>query len=69
MPAKLLRALAAYLSNWKNLLAHAVVGVVILLVALLLPVRWYVRVAILVAVVLLNLGRMSLERRRKARQG
>jgi predicted branched-subunit amino acid permease len=69
MPAKVLRALAAYLKDWKNLLAHAVVGVIILLVALLLPVPWYVRVAILAAVVLLNVARMSLERRRAARRG
>lgn len=62
---KLARGILNYLKDWKNLLAHALIGVGILLVAFFLPVKPLYRVLILVAVVILNVTRMRLEKRKK----
>lgn len=51
-----------YLKDWKNLLAHAIVGVMILSVALFLPVRPVYRIIILILVVVFNLVRMRMGR-------
>ena len=49
-----------YLKDWKNLLAHAIVGVMILSVALFLPVKPIYRVIILILVIAFNLVRMRM---------
>lgn len=63
---KVLRAIGAYLTDWKNLAVHAAFGVLLLCIALFLPVAWYVRAAILCCVVALNTLRMRWDRKRKA---
>ena len=62
---KIIRGILSYLTNWKNLLTHALIGVGILAAALLLPVKPAARICILVAVVALNIVRMKLEKRKK----
>lgn len=61
---RILRALAAYLTDWKNLLAHTLVGVAILAVAWFLPVKPLYRGIILCAVVGLNILRMRLSEKK-----
>jgi hypothetical protein len=61
-----LRGLAAYLSNWKNLLSHALVGIALVAIPLILPLPAIGRVGVFVAIVVLNLMRMRWDRRRKA---
>ncbi len=63
---KILKALAAYLTDWKNLLAHALIGVGLVAVAVFLPVHWAIRLAILVAVVAFNIARGRRDAARKA---
>lgn len=63
---KILSAILLYLKDWRNLLAHSLVGVAILFIALLLPVKPIDRVFVLIAVVFLNTLRMRLDKRRKA---
>lgn len=62
---KVVLAVWAYLKNWKNLLAHSLVGVGLLLIALFLPVKPIYRVLVLVAVVGANLIRTKLEKKKR----
>ena len=52
-----------YLKDWKNLLAHTLICVGILLVAFVIPVKPVYRVLLLVAVVGFNLIRMNHSKR------
>jgi len=65
---RILSAILRYLKDWKNLLAHTLVGVAILLIALFLPVKPLYRLLILVAVVALNTLRMRMDAQRKAKK-
>jgi hypothetical protein len=56
---KFLNGLWEYLKDWKNLLAHTIIGVGILLVAFAVPVKPLYRVILLAAVVGFNLIRMN----------
>lgn len=60
---KFLNGLWEYLKDWKNLLAHTLIGIAILLVAFAVPVKPIYRVMILVAVVAFNMIRMNHEKR------
>jgi diacylglycerol kinase len=48
-----------YLTNWKNLLLHTVIGVIILTIALFAPVSPYIRIAFVGVVVVINILRMK----------
>ena len=48
-----------YLKDWKNLLAHTLIGIGILLIAFFIPVNPFYRVLLLAAVVTFNLIRMN----------
>jgi hypothetical protein len=61
--SRLIASLVEYLSDWKNLLAHALIGVGILVVALWLPVSATLRALILVVVIVANIFRMRYEDR------
>jgi hypothetical protein len=63
---KVLNGLWNYLKDWKNLLTHALIGVGILLVALLMPVQPIYRILILIAVVIFNLARMNYAKKKEA---
>ena len=56
---KFLNGLWEYLKDWKNLLAHTLIGVGILLVAFVIPVKPLYRVLLLIVVVGFNLIRMN----------
>ncbi|MBI4975999.1 MAG: hypothetical protein HZC28_00860 [Spirochaetes bacterium] len=65
MVKTILRGIIGYLKDWKNLAMHAMIGVGILLVAIFLPVAWYIRVLLLVLIVTFNILRMRHEREQK----
>jgi hypothetical protein len=54
------KAVIDYLKDWKNLLFHAIVGVVLVVVALYLPVNVHIRIAIFLAVIAFNVFRKRL---------
>ncbi len=60
----ILKAVAIYLKDWKNLLVHSLVGFGILGIAIFLPVTPLLRIAFLVMVIVLNVIRMRWERSR-----
>ncbi len=47
-----------YLKDWKNLLAHALIGVLILAVGFYLPVKPAYRITLMVIIIILNTLRM-----------
>ena len=61
-----LKAVMNYLKDWKNLLAHAIVGILILAVGLFLPVPPIYRIAILLLVISLNILRMRMGAKKAA---
>ncbi|MBI9051915.1 MAG: hypothetical protein JEZ00_21040 [Anaerolineaceae bacterium] len=63
---KIFNAIWTYLKDWKNLLAHSLVGVAILLVAFIIPVEPIYRILILVIVVALNLIRMKYSKKHQS---
>lgn len=56
---RIIKGLKNYLTDWKNLLTHSIVGVVILAVALFAPVSPYIRLAFVGLVVAFNVVRMK----------
>lgn len=62
---KALKWIWNYLKDWKNLLAHTIVGVSILLVAFYLPVKPVYRIGFLVLVVGFNIIRMRISKKKK----
>lgn len=57
---KVFEAIWNYLKDWKNLLSHAIIGILILVVGLALPILPIYRIGILLFVVALNIFRMRL---------
>jgi len=62
---KTLNAIWTYLKDWKNLLAHALVGLLILAIGLALPIKPIYRIILLVVVIVLNTARMKLSEKKK----
>lgn len=58
-------AVIAYLKDWKNWLVHALIGVLLLLIAFVFPLKIYMRVIIFLIVIVLNTLRMKLENKKK----
>lgn len=56
---KIIEGLKIYLTDWKNLLTHGIVGVILLYCLLFAPVAWYWRVILLIIVIAFNLIRMN----------
>lgn len=56
---KIIDALKTYLTDWKNLLTHGVVGVILLYCLLFAPVAWYWRVTLFIIVIVFNVARMK----------
>ena len=48
---KIVDGLKMYLTDWKNLLTHGIVGVILLYCLLFAPVAWYWRVILLIIVI------------------
>ena len=61
---KVFEAVLNYLKDWKNLLSHAVIGILILVVGLSLPILPIYRIGILVLIVALNVFRMRLSEKK-----
>jgi hypothetical protein len=59
MMNKIINGVKMYLTDWKNLLTHTLVGVTILLIALFAPVSPYLRITIVIVVVIFNLLQMK----------
>jgi diacylglycerol kinase len=60
-----LNAVWTYLKNWKNLLAHTLVGLLILAIGLALPIKPIYRIILLAVVIVLNTARMKLSENNK----
>lgn len=60
---KFLKAIWNYLKDWKNLLAHSLIEVGIVVVALVIPIAPIYRVVFLVLVVGFNIIRMNHSKR------
>lgn len=65
MLKKTLNAIWTYLKDWKNLLAHTLVGLLILAIGLALPIKPIYRIILLVMVIVLNTMRMKLSEKNK----
>ena len=57
---KITNGIKSYLTDWKNLLAHAIVGVAILVIAIFLPVDIHIRMGFLLVVIIVNILRMRM---------
>ena len=57
------KAVKSYLTDWKNLLTHTIVGVLLVVVIFLIPVDPLLRIAIFLAVVVFNGFRMRYEKK------
>jgi len=66
---KVFEALWTYLKDWRNLLSHAIVGVLILVVGLSLPILPVYRFGILLLIVALNIFRMRLSKKKSVSPG
>ena len=49
-----------YLKDWKNLLGHTLVGVGIILISAVLPLPWWGRLIVLLALIVFNIYRERL---------
>lgn len=56
---RVFNGLKAYLTDWKNLLTHTLIGIFLLWFALFAPISPYIRVGVLIAVVAFNVIRMK----------
>jgi hypothetical protein len=55
---RILNGVKAYLSDWKNLLMHGIVGILIVIIALFAPISPYLRLEFVILVVGFNVLRM-----------
>jgi len=62
------KGLAAYLTDWKNLLAHALLGCLLLLIAIIAPVPIWAKLLLIICLVTLNILRMRWSKARKAKK-
>jgi hypothetical protein len=54
----ILKGVKTYLSDWKNLLMHSIVGILIVIIALFAPISPYLRLGCVILVVGFNVLRM-----------
>ncbi len=62
---KVLKSIWAYLKDWRNWLSHGLVGVGILAVGLLLPVKPIYRIILLFLIIGFNITRMKLSEKKE----
>ncbi|MCX6055865.1 MAG: hypothetical protein NTZ74_13320 [Chloroflexi bacterium] len=60
---KIINAVWDYLKDWRNLLTHGLIGVVLVVVALVIPVALIYRLVFLVLAIAFNLVRMNHKKR------
>ncbi len=61
----ILRGLKAYLCNWRNLLGHALLGVLFVAAAIWVPVPWWVKLIVIACLIAFNIVRMRLSAKKK----
>jgi len=62
------KGLASYLTDWKNLLAHALLGCLLLLIAIIAPVPIWGKFLLIICLVTLNILRMRWSKARKVKK-
>lgn len=63
---KIWHGLKGYLTDWRNLLGHALIGVLFLVVAIWVPVQLWIKLIVIVCLVTFNVIRMRLKARKVA---
>ena len=58
--------LKAYLTAWRNLLGHALLGVVFVVIAIWAPINLWLKLAIIACLITLNVLRMRAKSKKKA---
>lgn len=53
------KGLKAYLTDWKNLLGHALIGIILVVFTIWAPVPGWIRILVLLAVIGFNVWRMN----------
>lgn len=61
---KIWGGLKCYLKDWRNLLGHALLGIVLLVLAIWAPINIWIKLALMAYLIVFNIFRM----RRKARK-
>jgi hypothetical protein len=56
---KIFQGIKTYLTDWKNLLMHSIVGILIVIIALFAPISPYLRLGFVDVVVAFNILRMK----------
>lgn len=57
---KIINGIKAYVTDWKNLAVHAIVGIILAYCMFFAPLVWWVRMIIVLLVIGLNTLRMKL---------
>jgi uncharacterized membrane protein YfcA len=60
--------LKAYLTDWRNLLAHALFGVVLLVVAIWAPIDPWIKMGLILCLVAFNVWRMRRKKKKEHSQ-
>ena len=58
--------LKVYLTDWRNLLGHALLGVVFVVIAIWAPINLWLKLAIIACLITLNVLRMRAKSKKKA---
>ena len=58
--------LKAYLTDWRNLLGHALLGVVLVVVAVWAPITLWVKLVIIAVLITFNVLRMRIKNQKKS---
>ncbi len=61
-------ALKAYLTDWKNLLGHALLGVFFVVIAIWAPINLWLKLGIIACLIGLNILRMRLKSKKNAKE-
>jgi hypothetical protein len=56
---RILAGIKTYLTDWKNLLVHSIVGILIVIIALFAPISPYLRIGFVIIVIGFNVLRMK----------
>jgi hypothetical protein len=63
---RILTGIKTYLTDWKNLLMHSIVGVLIVIIALFAPISPYLRIGFVIVVIGFNVLRMNISQKYSA---
>jgi len=63
---KIWRGLKIYLTDWRNLMGHALVGVLFLALAIWVPIPGWIKLIVIACMIAFNIVRMRLKARKVA---